>query len=110
MYHFLLAQLQEGCYDGSCILKPETLALMHQAQAPTPYEGQSVTFGFVEGIFPEGKMLGHSGATRGFGSLVQFLPEHDMGFFIVFNQECLLTEACTILHEFRMQFLKQFLR
>ena len=50
MSHFMLAHLGDGCYQGGCILKTATVAEMHQRQGETPYEGQNVTFGFVEGI------------------------------------------------------------
>ncbi len=109
MARFLLAQLQHGCYNNVCILKSETIAQMHQAQAPTPYQGQKVTFGFVEGESDEARLLGHSGAIRGFGSILHFLPEHDLGFFLSFNEECWQTSACNIISAFRTQFLAKFL-
>ncbi len=109
MGRFLLVQLQQGCYDNVCILKPETIAQMHQPQAATPYQGQNATFGFTEKDIDGVRLLGHSGAIRGFGSILQFFPEHDMGFFFSFNEECLQTSACDIIPAFRMQFLAKFL-
>ena len=109
MGRFLLAQLQQGCYDNVCILKPETIAQMHQPQAATPYQGQNATFGFVERDSDEVRLIGHSGAIRGFGSILHFFPEHDLGFFFAFNEECLQTSACDIIPAFRTQFLARFL-
>ena len=109
MARFLMAQLQYGCYNNVCILKPETMAEMHQAQAPTPYQGQQVTFGFVEGESDGVRLLGHSGAIRGFGSILHFFPEHDLGFFLSFNEECWQTSACNIIAAFHTQFLEKFL-
>jgi CubicO group peptidase (beta-lactamase class C family) len=106
--HFIVAHLGDGCYQGACILQPATLAEMHQAQAATPYEGQSATFGFVEAINDQVRLIGHSGAIRGFASNLNLLPEHDMGYFFAFNEECYQTSACQILSEFRQQFLKRF--
>ena len=110
MSHFMLAHLGDGCYQGACILKAATLAEMHQRQAETPYEGQNVTFGFTEGILDGQRLLGHSGAIRGFGSSLDLLPEHNAGYFFSFNAECLETSACQIVSEFRTQFLERFLQ
>jgi CubicO group peptidase (beta-lactamase class C family) len=109
MSHFMLAHLGDGCYQGACILNPATLAEMHQRQADTPYEGQYVTLGFTEGIIDGHRLLGHSGAIRGFGSSLDMLPELNTGYFFSFNAECLETSACQIVSEFRDQFLERFL-
>jgi CubicO group peptidase (beta-lactamase class C family) len=108
MSHFVLAHLQDGCHEGACILSAETLAEMHQRQAATPHEGQNVTLGFVEGLQDGQRLLGHSGAIRGFGSSLNLLPEHDAGYFFCFNAECYETSACEIISAFREQFLEQF--
>jgi CubicO group peptidase (beta-lactamase class C family) len=110
MSHFMLAHLGDGCFQGGCILKAATLAEMHQRQAETPYEGQNVTFGFVEGIQDGQRLLGHSGAIRGFGTSLDLSPEHNVGYFFSFNAECLETSACQIVSEVREQFLERFLR
>jgi hypothetical protein len=91
-------------------LQAATLAEMHQRQAETPFEGQNVTFGFVEGIQQGQRLLGHSGTIRGFGNSLNLLPEHNAGYFFAFNAECYETSACQIISEFRKQFLAQFLQ
>jgi len=110
MSHFILAHLGDGCYQGACILNATTLAEMHRRQAETPYEGQYVTFGFTEGNSDGQRLLGHSGAIRGFGSSLDLLPEHNAGYFFSFNAECYETSACQIVSEFREQFLERFLK
>jgi CubicO group peptidase (beta-lactamase class C family) len=110
MAHFILAHLGDGCYQSECILGPDTVAEMHRRQAETPFEGQNVTFGFVEGLIDDVRLVGHSGAIRGFGSSLDLLPEHDMGYFFSFNEECHETSACQVLPEFRQQFLERFFR
>lgn len=110
MSHFMLAHLGTGCYQDGCILRASTLAVMHQRQAATPYEGQYVTFGFTEGILDGQRLIGHTGAIRGFGSSLDLLPEHNAGYFFSFNAECLDTSACQIVPEFRKQFLERFFR
>ncbi len=108
MTHFLLAHLQDGCYQGACILQAATVAEMHQRQATTPFQGQNVTFGFVEGLQEGQRLLGHSGAIRGFGSSLDMLPAHDLGTFFSFNEECYQTSACEIVSAFRQEFLERF--
>ena len=106
MAHFISALLQDGCYSGTCILDSQTLELMMQPQTDTFRENQEQTLGFVKDILDGELLLGHSGATRGFGSLLHFLPERNLGFFISFNEECWGTSACEILQNFRLQFLE----
>ena len=108
MAKFMLAHLNGGCYEEECILQPSTLAEMHRQQAQTPYDGQAVTYGFVEARQDGQHLLGHSGAIRGFGSSLNLLPEHSLGYFFSFNEECYQTSACEITSAFREQFLKRF--
>jgi len=109
MSHFILAHLQDGCYQGSCILLPQTIAEMHTYQANTPYEGQNVTYGFVEGIENGVRLVGHSGSIRGFGNSMNLLPNYDLGYFISFNAECYETSACKIITDFRQEFVERFM-
>jgi CubicO group peptidase (beta-lactamase class C family) len=109
MSKFLLALLGEGCHEEACILQPASLAEMMEPRANTPYEGQRVTYGFVEGTIGNHVLLGHSGAIRGFGSFLALLPDLSIGYFISFNEECYETSACDIIPEFRRAFADQFL-
>ena len=108
MSHFMLAHLLSGCYQGGCILQASTVAEMHEKRAKTPYEGQNVALGFVEGMQNGQRLLGHSGAIRGFGSILDLLPAHNLGYFFSFNEECWQTSACEIISTFRTQFLERF--
>jgi CubicO group peptidase (beta-lactamase class C family) len=108
MSHFILAHLQDGCYQDSCILLPKTISTMHAHQATTPYEDQNVTYGFVEGIENGIRMIGHSGSTLGFGNSLNMLPGYSMGYFISFNAECYQTNACQIISDFRREFINFF--
>lgn len=108
MSHFILAHLQDGCYQGNCILQPETVSDMHVKRADTPYEAQGVTYGFVEGIENDVRLVGHSGSTLGFGSSLNLLPDYSMGYFLSFNAECYQTNACQIISDFRREFINRF--
>lgn len=109
MSHFMLAHLQDGCYESSCILMSETLVEMHTPQAKTPYEDQNVAYGFVEGVERGVRLIGHSGAIRGFGNSLNLLPSYDMGYFISFNAECYETSACQIISDFRQELIDRFM-
>ncbi len=109
MSHFMLAHLLGGCYQGGCILQASTVAEMREKRVNTPYEGQNVALGFVEGLQNGQRLLGHSGAISGFGSILALLPAHNLGYFFSFNEECWQTSACEIIPAFRTQLLERFL-
>jgi CubicO group peptidase (beta-lactamase class C family) len=108
MAKFMHAHLQDGCYQGVCIIQADTIRMMHQWQADTPYKNQSVTYGFTEGLKNNQRLIGHSGAIRGFGNIMDLLPEYHLGYFISFNAECLNSNACDIIPAFRQAFLDEF--
>jgi CubicO group peptidase (beta-lactamase class C family) len=109
MSHFLVALANGGCYEGACILQASSVAELFEVRAETPYEGQRVTYGFVQGTSGGQLLLGHSGAIRGFGSFLGILPDHKIGYFFSFNEECYETSACDIIPEFRTAFADWFL-
>ncbi len=108
MAQFMLAHLQDGCTERACILEAATVAQMHQRQAKAPFKGQHVTYGFLEGLQDNQRLLGHGGAIRGFGSSLDLLPKYDAGYFFSFNEECWQTSACDILSAFRQELVARF--
>lgn len=108
MAKFMLAHLNEGCYQDLCILQPSTVAEMHRQQADTPFEGQAAAYGFVDARQDGQRLLGHSGAIRGFGNSLNLLPDHNLGYFFSFNEECYQTSACEVISAFRNEFLERF--
>jgi hypothetical protein len=81
---------------------------MHERQAKTPYEGQNVKLGFVEGLQDGQRLLGHSGSISGFGSSLNLLPVYNLGYYFSFKEECYRTSACEIVSAFRKQLLERF--
>jgi len=108
MAKFMLAHLNDGCYQGACILSSNAIALMHQQQFTNHAELPGWTYGFTEGFRNGLHLIGHGGAIRGFGSDLVLIPEYDLGYFLSFNEECYLTGACAIVGRFRSQFLDRF--
>lgn len=108
MANFMLAHLNDGCYHEACILQPPAVAEMHRQQASTPFEGQATAYGFVAALQDGQRLLGHSGAIQGFGNSLNLLPDHGLGYFLSFNEECYQTSACEIISAFRKEFLERF--
>ena len=106
MAKFMLAYLNDGCVGDSCILKPETIEIMHSEQIQTKEGGHA--FGFVQGFRNGERLIGHSGAIRGFGAIMDLIPERDVGYFFAFNLECLDSSACEMIPEFRSAFMDLF--
>lgn len=109
MSRFILAMLQDGCTSGGCVLDAATLAEMQQPRVQTPYENIGQTYGFVEGHLRGVRVLGHTGAIRGFGSSLDLFPDYGVGYFLAFNLECYGTSACGIIPQFRQAFVEHFL-
>jgi CubicO group peptidase (beta-lactamase class C family) len=108
MAKFMFAHLQDGCYQDTCILQPATIAEMHQGQFTIRPRETGATYGFTEGFLNGQRLIGHTGAIRGFGASLDLLPEHDMGYFFSFNEECYLTSACDIIPRFRRELANRF--
>ena len=101
---FVTALLHDGCRGESCILQPASVADLQRARVETPGGGLLQTPGLVEGHVSGQRVLGHTGAIRGFGATLDMFPEHDVGYFFSFNAECYESSACAIISEFREAF------
>jgi CubicO group peptidase (beta-lactamase class C family) len=108
MANYMLAILGDGCYRDACILSAESIALMHRQQFTNHADLPGWTYGFIEGSRNNLRLIGHSGAIRGFGSDLTLVPEQELGYFLAFNEECYLTGACALVGRLRGQFLDHF--
>ena len=108
MARLMVAHLENGCYGDRCILRPETVVEMHRRQyAPHP-QMDGHTYGFVESSVNGQRLIGHSGAIRGFGAILTLMPTHRLGYSVAFNQECAGTSACAMIPALRQQFADRF--
>ena len=105
----IAALLGDGCYREACVLEAATVADMQRARVRTPSGGLRQTPGFVEGQVGGQRVLGHTGAIRGFGATLDMFPDHNAGYFFAFNAECLDSSACVIISEFRKAFVERSL-
>lgn len=82
MAKFLIVHLK-----GGAILSEETLNNMHKTQF-THHEGMlGNAYGFYESLRGNYKTIEHGGDTPDFSSLLSFLPEKKLGFFISSNSK-----------------------
>lgn len=108
MARFMIAHLEGGSVGAARILRPDTVAQMQRQQyAPHP-QLDGHTYGFVEAWVNGQRHIGHSGAVRGFGSILTLLPEQRVGYLLSFNQECHLTSACDMIGALRQQFADRY--
>jgi hypothetical protein len=85
MAHFMLAHLQQGKYENSAILKPETAELMHSTHYQIHPKLPGTSYGFRERLINNKRTIGHLGSLRGYSSFLTLIPEENIGIFIATN-------------------------
>jgi CubicO group peptidase (beta-lactamase class C family) len=84
MAKFMIAQLQNGEYNGTRILNTSTALDMHSAHfTPDPYT--KFALGFFMGNQNNESSISHAGYTAYFRSEIFLLPVRNVGFFISYN-------------------------
>lgn len=85
MSRWMITQLQDGTYEKTQILKPETAELMHSrawTNMPTMNGGD---YGFYEMSRNGRRIIGHGGDTQWFHSLMALMLDDHVGFFVSYN-------------------------
>ncbi len=85
MTRFMLAHLQDGEFEGSRILRPETARLMHSRQFENHAALNGMALGFYEETRNGHRIIGHGGDTICFHSDLHLIPDARLGFFISYN-------------------------
>ena len=85
MQHFMIAHLQDGRYNGTQILRPETAKLMHTRQFSNLPEMNGMCLGFYEETRNGHRIIGHAGDTQYFHSDLHLIVDAGVGFFISYN-------------------------
>jgi CubicO group peptidase (beta-lactamase class C family) len=85
MQHFMIAHLQNGQYEGSQILRPETAQMMHSRQFNNLPDMNGMCLGFYEETRNGHRIIGHAGDTQYFHSDLHLIPDAGVGFFISYN-------------------------
>ena len=103
MARFMIAQLQDGSYQGVRILLTETKNEMQRRHFAHHPRLPGRTYGFHERFENGERIIAHAGGLRGYSSYFLLLPRRNVGFFLALNR---FEEE---LHEeFRRQFLDRY--
>lgn len=86
MAAFMIAHLQDGQYLNTRILEEVTAQQMYQQLFTHSPELPGMTYGFKERYINGQRVIGHGGDIHTFSSQMILLPEHNEGFFIVYNR------------------------
>jgi CubicO group peptidase (beta-lactamase class C family) len=83
--HFMVAHLQNGKYETTQILRPETATLMHSRQFGLSPALNGMCLGFYEETRNGHRIIGHGGDTQYFHSDLHLMPDANLGFFVSYN-------------------------
>ena len=85
MTHFMIAHLQNGKFEDTQILRPETAQLMHSRQFELRPDMTGMALGFYEETRNGHRIIGHGGDTQYFHSDLHLVPDVNLGFFMSYN-------------------------
>jgi CubicO group peptidase (beta-lactamase class C family) len=83
--HFMIAHLQNGKYQSTQILRPDTATLMHSRQFGLSPALNGMCLGFYEETRNGHRIIGHGGDTQYFHSDMHLMPDANLGFFVSYN-------------------------
>ncbi|HET7480284.1 MAG TPA: serine hydrolase domain-containing protein, partial [Rubrobacteraceae bacterium] len=83
--HYLIAQLNDGRYEGERILSPSGIAEMHRPAVETGNEGTSYGMGWFVGNTNGVPTVYHSGDTASFHADLVMAPENEWGVVVLTN-------------------------
>jgi CubicO group peptidase (beta-lactamase class C family) len=85
MTHFMIAHLQDGKYENTQILKPETARQMHSRTFENLPTMNAMCLGFYEETRNGHRIIGHAGDTGYFHSDLHLMLDQNLGFFVSYN-------------------------
>lgn len=85
MAHFMIAQLDNGQYNGASILSPAMIKLMHTPHSKMAPGMNGYDLGFYQENRNGLRIIGHGGDTRAFHSDMHLLLDKHVGLFMSFN-------------------------
>lgn len=86
MAKFMIAHLQNGRYGNNSILREATARQMHSELFTNNPKVSGWTYGFWEMRFNNQSIIGHGGDTILFHTLLELLPEQNLGIFVSLNE------------------------
>lgn len=85
MANFMIAQLQDGQFDGTSILPVRAAEMMHSPQSKMAKGTNGYDLGFYQENRNGLRIIGHGGDTVAFHSDLHLLLDKDVGVFMSFN-------------------------
>lgn len=85
MAHFMIAHLQNGQYEGTQILRPDTAQMMHSRQFGLLPDLNGMDLGFYQENRNGHSIIGHGGDTQYFHSDLHLILDANVGFFVSYN-------------------------
>lgn len=84
MSHYMIAQLNDGCYEGLSVLSPPGITELH---APAAFIGGEFYYamGWAVGTQDGSRIISHNGDTGRFHANVALLPDHNSGVVLLAN-------------------------
>jgi len=100
MGHFLIAQMNDGVYNGKRIVSSASLQMMHTTVIPMPQDylpnNDGYALGWGTGMVNGDKIISHDGQLRSFQTNMGFLPDTKTAVVMLMNQYGLLTNDSQI--------------
>jgi hypothetical protein len=85
MAHFMIAQLQDGQYNGNRILSAETAETMHNSPLTVLPPLNRMELGFFETNINGREVIAHLGDTEYFHTSLHLFLKENVGFYVSFN-------------------------
>jgi CubicO group peptidase (beta-lactamase class C family) len=82
---FVIAQLEGGEYQGTRILRPDTVARMQSRQFAQHPAVSGFGYGFWEDRHVSPRAVLHNGGGKGYKALIYLIPERRVGVFLAYN-------------------------
>ena len=83
--HYLIAQLNDGNYDGVSVLSPTGISTLHHPDAPIPGTADFYAMGWKVHHFQDVAVTSHNGEVPGYTTDMFLVPEKDMAMAMVIN-------------------------
>jgi CubicO group peptidase (beta-lactamase class C family) len=86
--HYLIAQLNGGCYGNTRILSEAGIDEMHNGAAKIKEMGLSLgsyAMGWIEEKIGQSRIISHSGIVPDFGGFMAIVPEQKKGIVLLYN-------------------------
>jgi CubicO group peptidase (beta-lactamase class C family) len=83
--HYLIAQLNDGSYQGVSVLSPADVAELHHPNVQIPSSTDFYAMGWEVQQYQNVQVIGHNGAVSGYTTGMFLMPEKNLAVVLVMN-------------------------